>query len=179
MGPKTIYTGRKFRLELCFGADPVGAPREYEVIRHPGAAVILPLLADGRIVMIQNDRPAVSRTLLELPAGTIDPPESPEVCAARELTEETGYAAAMLEPLASFYSTPGICDERMYVFLAQGLTPGTARLEPGEKIATIPMEYSDVLASIEAGRVIDAKTLVAVLYYDRFRRCSGGAAGAD
>lgn len=178
LGPRTVYSGRKIRLDLRPSVDTDGRTREYEVIVHPGAAVILPLLNDGRVVMIRNQRIAVGRALLELPAGTIDPPEAPAGCAARELTEETGYRAAIMEPLVSFFSSPGISDELMHVFVARGLEPDATRLEPGEKIETVPMEYVDVLDAVRDGRVQDAKTIVAVLFYDRFRRAGRGDAGA-
>lgn len=178
MGPRTVYSGRKVRLELRQSVDTDGRTREYEVIVHPGAAVILPILDDGRVVIIRNQRIAVGRTLLELPAGTIDPPEAPAVCADRELTEETGFRAARMEPLLSIYSSPGISDELMHVFVAQGLTPDATRLEPGEKIETVPMKYEDVLDAVHDGRIQDAKTIVAVLFYDRFRRAGRGESGA-
>src|SRR5262249_10806842 len=113
-----VFEGRKFRVERSTRTEIDGHQRVLEVIRHPGAAVILPILDAGRIVLIQNYRPAIERELLELPAGTIDPPESPLTCALRELKEETGYTAQQISPLVSFYSTPGICDEQMHVFVA-------------------------------------------------------------
>jgi len=132
--------------------------------------VILPLLADGRVVLIRNERPAVEAELLELPAGTLDPPEPAIECARRELTEETGYRAGRLEPLVSFYSTPGICNEHMHAFVARELTPGETEHEPSERIRVTPMEYEDTLRAIGDGRIVDAKTMVTLLYYDRYVR---------
>ena len=91
-------------------------------------------------------------------------------CALRELAEETGYRAGRLRPLVSFYSTPGFCTERMYAFVAEELEPGETALDPGEEIRVVPMEYADALAAIADGRITDGKTIVTLLYYDRFER---------
>lgn len=163
-----VYHGRRFRIERRAARDADDGAREYDIIRHPGAAVILPILKDGRVVMIENHRVAIDRELIELPAGTIDPPESPRECAARELTEETGYRADTFEPLMSFFSSPGICDEHMHVFLARGLTPGPTALDAGERIVTRTMPLADALAAIGAGRIVDAKSIAALLYFERF-----------
>ena len=165
----TVFESKKFRIERReFDLD--GAHHVYDIVVHPGAAVILPVLPDGRLVLIQNYRVAVGRELLELPAGTLDAPESPETCAARELAEETGYRAAHVEPLVSFYSTPGILTERMHVFLATGLTAGPPAREPGEQIRLAPTSHPAALQSIRDGRICDGKTILALLYYDRFVR---------
>lgn len=144
------------------------APRATDIVVHPGAAVILPILDDGRIVMIRNHRITIERELLELPAGTLDPPEPPLECARRELAEETGYTAARLDPLVSFYATPGFCTEQMHAFAATGLTPGAPRHEPGERIRVTPMALEAAIAAVGDGRICDAKTMVTLLYYDRF-----------
>ena len=101
---------------------------------HPGAVVVLPLLDDGRIVMIHNFRHTMEEELLELPAGTLAPGEPPIDAARRELSEETGYAAGSVEPFITFYTLPGICTERMHAFIATDLRAGEQRLEPGEQI---------------------------------------------
>lgn len=165
-----VYQGRKFWIERRLEPDASGTPRAYEVIRHPGAAVILPIMDDGRVVLIANHRVSVDADLLELPAGTIDPPEDPRTCAERELIEETGYRARSFESLVSFYSSPGICDERMHVFVASGLAAGQAALEAGERIVTRLTPFEEALQAIRAGRIVDAKSIVALLYYDRFVR---------
>ncbi len=140
-----------------------------ETVQHPGAVVILPLLADGRVCLISNFRTAVGQTLIELPAGTLEPPEPPEATARRELEEETGYCAETIEPLCQFFMSPGILNERMHVYLASGLKPGPARLEPGEQIETWLVPWSEALAMAEDGRIQDAKTLTALFWYDRRR----------
>lgn len=163
-----VYQGRKFWIEKRLEPDASGTPRSYEVIRHPGAAVILPIMNDGRVVLIANHRVSVETDLLELPAGTIDPPEDARTCAERELIEETGFRASAFDPLVSFYSSPGICDERMHVFVARGLIAGETALEAGERIVTHAMSFADALDAIRDGRIIDAKSIVALLFFDRF-----------
>ncbi len=166
--PDVVFRGRKFRVERRVAPDRHGRSRSYDLVVHPGAAVILPILDDGRVLLIRNYRLAVDRELLELPAGTLEPPEPPEACARRELAEETGWRAARMEPLLSFYSTPGICTEHMHAFVATGLSAGATALEPGERITPCPMRWTDALDAIRSGRITDAKTLVTLLYYDAF-----------
>lgn len=168
--PEVVFTGRKFRVEAQQVTLADGAAFRMEVIRHPGAAVILPLLPDGRILFIDQLRRSIGRRLLELPAGTLDDGEDPAECARRELAEETGYVAGEIQPLVDFYSTPGICDERMIVFVATRLTAGPAAPEPQEDIRICPMEYEEALRATRNGRIRDAKSLVGLLYFDRFRR---------
>jgi ADP-ribose pyrophosphatase len=150
-----------------------GSVHAYEYVVHPGAAVILPLLPDGRVVLIGNHRPVVDRELLELPAGTLDPQEQPRDCARRELAEETGYRAGRVEPLVSFYSSPGICTELLHAFVATELTEGPHQREAGEQIRLVVLPWEQVLAAIAAGRIVDGKTIAALLYYDRFGRAPG------
>ncbi|MFQ5805095.1 MAG: NUDIX hydrolase [Phycisphaerae bacterium] len=168
-----VYEGRNFRVEQRDVRGRDGKERRYDLVVHPGAAVVLPILNDGRVVLISNHRFAVGQDLLELPAGTLDPPEPALECARRELVEETGYRAGKLEPLLSFYSTPGICTERMHAFVATELVLGERALDPGERIENTPMEYGEALRAIGDGRITDAKTIVTLLYYDRYVRERG------
>jgi ADP-ribose pyrophosphatase len=161
---------RKFAVRRRQVSAADGGLRPYDFVVHPGAAVILPILADGRVVLIANYRVVLERELLELPAGTLDPPEQPIECARRELAEETGYEAGRIEPLVSFYSSPGICTEHLHAFVATGLTPGPTRHEPGERIRLVPLSWVETLAAIRQQRIVDGKSIVALLYYDRFVR---------
>jgi ADP-ribose pyrophosphatase len=165
-----VFQGRKFFVEQAQHMDRHERPRSFEVVRHPGAAVILPLLDDGRVVLIRNHRPAVEQNVLELPAGTLDDAEPPEDCARRELQEETGYRASNWRPLLSFYSSPGFCDERLHAFLATGMQPGPTRHEASERITVTQMGYDQVLAAIGEERIEDGKTILTLLYYDRYVR---------
>ena len=166
----TIYAARKFKLVRHPHTLRDGTPHDYEVIRHPGAAVVLPLLADGRVVMIRNRRVAIGETLLELPAGTLDLPEPPLTCAHRELTEETGYRAAKMTPLVWFYSSPGFCDEKLYAFVASELTPGPPQPEASEDLETEILDWPAIMVAAQRGEIRDGKSLITILHYDRFVR---------
>ena len=169
-----VFIGRRFNVERLSVPGANGKSRPYEIVAHPGAAVILPLLDNGDVVLIRNCRPAVEQELLELPAGTLDD-ETPLACARRELTEETGYRAERVEPLVSFYSSPGICTERLHAFVATGLQPGPTRHEPDEQIRVTPLPHDEAIRAIADGRIVDAKTIVTLLYSDRFRRGKGAS----
>lgn len=145
-----------------------GSVHAREVARHPGAVTILPLLDDGRVCLIRNYRVAVDQTLIELPAGTLEPGEEPAATARRELEEETGYRAAEVRQLCEFYMSPGVLSERMVLFLATGLTGGPARLEGGEQIEPFVVSWDEAMALIERGEIRDSKTLVGLLWYDCF-----------
>jgi ADP-ribose pyrophosphatase len=144
-------------------ADGRRHPRQ--IVHHPGAVVLLPLLDDGRVVLIRNCRIAVGEALIELPAGTLDPGEEPLEAARRELAEETGYRARSLKLLTIFYSSPGILDERVHLFLATGLMPGPRDLQGGEEIETLVVAWKEALEMVRSGAIRDAKTLVGLLYY--------------
>ncbi len=143
-----------------------------ETIQHPGAVVILPLLSDQRVCLIRNQRIAVCQTLIELPAGTLEPGENPAVTAQRELSEETGYRADRIERLGEWLMSPGILNERMHVFVATGLSPGPTALEAGEQIEPLVVDWSHALEMVRNGEIVDAKTVAAILFYDRFHEPS-------
>jgi ADP-ribose pyrophosphatase len=144
-----------------------------QVVLHPGAVVIVPMVDADRVCLIRNERVAVRKTLVELPAGTLEPPEPPRECAERELREETGYAASEWHELPGFYMSPGILCERMHVFVAEGLTAGDPAREAGEQIDNLVVSWDDGLAMIDRGEIEDAKTIAALLAWDRRRRVAG------
>ena len=168
---QVVYDGKKVRLEIHHLEDPDTEKRhKREVCVHPGAVVVLPLLPDGRVVLIRNYRYAVGESLLELPAGTLERGEEPINCAGRELIEETGYTAGRLKSLGSFFTSPGILSERMYAFAAYDLRPGEATPEEGEQIEVRPTAWDDVLDMIRSGAINDAKTIAVVLTFGQFHR---------
>jgi ADP-ribose pyrophosphatase len=165
---ETLLQGVKFDVELRRVPTHDGGTATREVVVHPGAVVVLPLLDDGRVVLIRNHRFAIDETLWELCAGTLEPGEQPAATAARELVEETGYEAARMDPLTTFYTSPGICTERMYAFLATGLTEVGQRLEATERIEVEHRSLAEVLEMIRSGEVRDGKSIATVLYYEAF-----------
>ena len=134
----------------------------YQIIRHPGGVAVLPLHDDGTVTFIRQLRPAVAEFLLELPAGRLSPEEEPEACGRRELLEETGLTAERFDSLGFIHPTPGICDERIYLYLATGLTQGEAEQEPYEDIETLRLPYIQALELAKSGAITDSKTVVAL-----------------
>jgi len=171
--PDVLFSGGRFRVVRRVQVTPDGQKHLRPIIEHPGAVTILPLIDPQRICLLRNYRVAVERELIELPAGTLEPAEDPAHTAARELAEETGYRARRIELLTTFYTSPGILDERMYLYVASGLEPGPQALEPGEQIETWIVSWDEALAMARDGRIRDAKTLVGLLYGDRFLRQHG------
>jgi len=136
-----------------------------EAVIHPGAVVILPLLSDREVIMIRNERFIVDECLWELPAGTLEPEETPKDTAERELLEETGYKADRISPLCSFYTTPGFSNEKMYAFAAQGLCFVGQDLDDTENITTEALGWDKILKMIKEGAIHDGKTIAVLLYY--------------
>jgi len=174
LATRRVYAGRVVRLDVDTVRFPDGSTGELELIRHPGAAAVVPCLTDPKgsdptILMIKQYRYAAGGSLWEVPAGTLDPNEAPVACARRELLEETGVTAERLEPLSAILTTPGFTDEIIHLFMASGLRRGTAAPERDEFIEAVPRPLSEVLAGIRDGEIRDAKTMVAILYMARFR----------
>lgn len=166
----TLLTTRRFRVVEVAETLPDGKVLKRSVIRHPGSVVVVPLVGDRQVCLIRNFRVAVDRVLIELPAGTLEPNEDPQECAARELLEETGYRAQRVRLMHAFYAAPGILDENMRLFVADGLVEEAAAREVGEQIENLVVDWDDALSMIYDGRIEDAKTIVGLLYYDGIRR---------
>lgn len=164
-----LLSGKRFRVVRRYRRLRCGTVLSREIVVHPGAVTILPLIDRDRVCLIRNYRSAVGRTLLELPAGTLEAGEDPAVCAARELAEETGYRAGRLERACEFFMSPGILDERMYVFVASELTAGESALEVGEEIERVVVAWDEAMRLVRSGDIQDAKSLVGLMWYDRFR----------
>lgn len=138
-----------------------------EVVEHPGAVAILPVLDNGDIVLVRQYRHAVGRELLELPAGTCEPGEPPELTAARELQEETGYHAAAWELLTRFFVSPGWCNEELIVYRAHGLRAVEQALEEDETLAVAVVRPSEIPGLMRDGVIADAKTMTALVLHLR------------
>lgn len=163
---RTIYQGKMIRLiqEIL----KVGGRRMMrETIQHPGAVVIVPLLDHSRIVFVRQYRRAIRRELLELPAGTLERGERRDVCARRELQEETGWRASRMHRIGQFYAAPGFISEQLTVFLAKGLTRVPAQPDPDEDVRPVILTFHAALAKIRSGAICDAKTIIGVLFARR------------
>jgi ADP-ribose pyrophosphatase len=163
-----VYTGKVFGVRRDEVVEPSGVHATREVITHPGSVVVLPVLPDKRIVLIRQYRHATRQYLLELVAGRIDNGESPKKAAARELIEETGYRAKKFTIFLDVFPTPGFLEERMYILLAEGVTPGEAHPEEDERIEARAYTRKELENLIHTGKIRDAKTVAGVLYYLRF-----------
>jgi len=167
MDSETLFRSQRFNVERLKYETQSGEEMTKDVVRHPGSVAIVPLLEDGQICLIRNRRVTVNQTLLEIPAGTMEPPEPPEACAFRELVEETGYRADKMELLTTFFPAPGILDEKMFLYLATGLKLGKHAREKGEEIENEIVSLEQAMKQIESGEIHDAKTMLGLMFLDR------------
>ena len=143
-----------------------GIEEEYDYIHHDGAAAVLPVTKDGKILMVRQYRNALDRFTLEIPAGKLDAPDEPKIeCAARELEEETGFRSETLEFLMTVNTTVAFCDEQIGVYIAKDLIPSKQHLDADERIDVEEWEVKDLLDMIYTGKMTDAKTIAAILAY--------------
>src|SRR5438477_12932137 len=166
---KRIHSGRVIDLDVDSVRFPDGSIGQLEMIRHPGAAAVVHFASDPRgpdptVLLIQQYRYATNGTLIEIPAGRLNPGEDPKTCAERELLEEVGVKAGRIERLTTIWTTPGFTDERIHLFLATDLTAGQHAREPDEFIEVTPRPLSEVLKLIRSGAIADAKTALALLF---------------
>ena len=171
---RRVYTGRVLNLDVDRVRFPNGREGELELVRHPGASAVVPFLSDPggsdpQVLLLRQYRYAAEGWLYEIPAGVLGPGEDPEVCARRELKEETGCDAARVERLTTIYTTPGFTDERIHLFLAVGLEHGVTAHEHDEFIEVETMSLSRTLALIEQGEIKDGKTIVGLLFAAGYR----------
>jgi ADP-ribose pyrophosphatase len=171
---RVIYRGRKFDLALQPMPLADGATKEYEVVVHRGSVALVPMVDDRHVCLLRNVRPSVGETLIEIPAGTIDPGESPDTTAPRELAEETGYRAGKITRLAEWYASPGFLTERMFLYLCEGLTPGATAHQPDEQIQPWVVAWDEAVRMATDGRIRDAKSMLAILLCEHRRREARG-----
>lgn len=165
MHAEHLLRSRVFSVERLSYETLSGQSVKRDVVRHPGSVAILPLLADGRICLIKNHRVAVDETLIEVPAGTMEPPEPALDCAYRELIEETGYRADGMKLISRFYPAPGILDEEMHLFVATDLEEGDPARELGEQIENYVVTADEAKRLVADGSIKDAKTLISILLW--------------
>jgi ADP-ribose pyrophosphatase len=163
-----VYEGPIFGIRRDEVIEPSGVRTTREVVTHPGSVVVLPVLPDGQILLIQQYRHATRQYLWELVAGRMDPGETPQKAAARELIEETGFRAKRFRVFLDVFPTPGFLEERMFILLAEGLTAGKAEPEEDEKIISRAYNPKQLEEMIRSGKLRDAKSIAGILFYFRF-----------
>lgn len=160
---ETLHSGRMLHLVRETVVLPNGHQTTLELVRHPGAAAVVPVDATGDVLLVRQYRHATGGYLLEVPAGKLDPGEEPEICARRELIEETGFRATRVIPLGVIWPTPGFCDERIWLYAAFGLLPDRQATEPDEVLALERLPWAEAVERAEDGRIEDAKSVCALL----------------
>lgn len=174
LSTERAWTGRLLAVDRDRVRAPNGTELELEMIRHRGAAAVVPLLSpldsdDPHVLLIHQYRYAADGMIWEIPAGVLEPGEDPAECARRELREEAGAEAEEIEHLTTMFTTPGFTDERIHLFLATGIRAGAASPNQDELIEAHARPLSHVLAMIRDGEIVDGKTIVALMYVAGFR----------
>lgn len=161
-----IFSGRVISLQVDEVQLPNGKKTKRELVKHPGAVAIIAITDDNKLVMVEQYRKALEKTIIEIPAGKLEKGEVPQVCARRELEEETGYVCSELTLLTSFYTSPGFADEIIYVYLAKGLQKkeDAAGLDEDEFVNVMELTVDEALQAVAEQQIHDAKTVYAVQY---------------
>jgi ADP-ribose pyrophosphatase len=154
-----VYRGRAIHVRVDSVVKPNDTKTSREIVEHVDCVVILPIDSKGNILLVRQFRHAVNKEMLELPAGSIDPGETPEEAAIRELREETGYKPGMVEKLGGFYAAPGYCTEYLHFFRASELVRSPLTAEDTDEIELVPISPADVTGLIASGQIYDAKTI--------------------
>jgi ADP-ribose pyrophosphatase len=161
-----IYDGRIIKVKVDEVLLPNGRTAKREIVNHQGAVAVLPLTTDGRMVAVRQFRKPLERTIVEIPAGKLEPGEEPLACAKRELEEETGYQAAKYDHLSSFYTSPGFADEIMHLYVATGLTKGESRPDEDEFVEVLELTLEEAKELHRTGEICDAKTVAALFAWE-------------
>ncbi|TDA33488.1 MAG: ADP-ribose pyrophosphatase [Hadesarchaea archaeon] len=160
-----VFRGRRLSVKLAYLPLPSGKLVFREVVEHPGAVAVLPLLERDKILLLKQYRPAIGKWIYEIPAGTVEKGEDYLECARRELEEETGYKARRMEKLFEMYLAPGYSTEKLHSFLASDLEPSSPRRDLGEEIKVVKVPFEKALKMIESNRIEDAKTIATLLFF--------------
>jgi ADP-ribose pyrophosphatase len=165
MSHQEVYRGKIVTLHVDTIRQPSGRTTIREVVLHPGGVAAIPVLDDGHLLLIRQFRYPIGKFILELPAGKLDSGQPPLDTIARELEEETGYCAGILTHECTFYTTPGISNESIHLFIARDLTRSTQHLEEGEHITVEAYSLEECLQKIKTGEISDGKTILGILWY--------------
>lgn len=170
---RSVYEGRVVDLSVDRVRMPNGKTTELEVIRHPGAAAMVPLTELGDVLLVRQYRYATGGWLVEVPAGKLDEGEAPEICAARELEEEVGMKPAELVPLGWIWTTPGFTDEKIWLYLCRGLSPAQQDLQDDEVLTVESSSLPEAVEMVHRGEICDGKSVCALLRADAYLRGEG------
>ncbi|MBD1372978.1 NUDIX hydrolase [Hazenella sp. IB182357] len=162
---ESIYSGKVVHLQIDEVLLPNGKKSKREIVKHPGAVGVVAITEEQKILLVRQFRKALEKTILEIPAGKLEPGEDPATCAIRELEEETGYCAMHVRPIASFYTSPGFADELLYVYQAEQLTLGQQHTDDDEFVEVVSLTLDECFASIQKGEICDAKTVLAIYHW--------------
>ena len=165
---ESIYKGKIISLDVEQIRLPNGGQATREIVRHPGAVCVIAIL-DGKLLVVDQYRKALGKTIMEIPAGKLEPGEDPMEAAMRELEEETGYSCGSLRKLSSFYTAPGFCDELIHLYLAEDLHEGEAHPDEDEFLDVLTLTPEEAERYMAEGRIQDAKTLMAVQAWELAR----------
>jgi ADP-ribose pyrophosphatase len=167
MPREIVHVGRKIRVAVDTTTTADGQTIRRDVVLHPGAVVILPVLDADHVVLLRNHRFTIDETLWEVPAGTVEPNEPLQTCAERELAEETGYTAAKWRSLGYLYASPGVLNEKLHLFIAEDLTAGPPRPEADEQLQAVTVRLDEAIRMCLSGEIKDAKTITSLLLWER------------
>jgi len=162
---ETIFQGRIIRLVARDLVLPNGRRTKFHIVEHPGAVAIVPVHANGDVVLLKQFRPSIGEEIYEIPAGTIEKGEAPLATAKREIIEETGFKAKQWSKIAEFYTAPGFCTERMHVYVAKGLSPAQLPGDADEILKPVRMSIDAALKLIRTQKIRDAKTIAGLMIY--------------
>jgi ADP-ribose pyrophosphatase len=163
LSTERVYTGRLLKIDRDRVLLPNGGTTDLEMVRHPGAAAVVPFVSDDEILLVRQFRYATQGFIYEVPAGTLNQGEAPEACAAREVQEEVGHRAGRFEHLASIYTTPGFTDEVIHLYIARDLQPVPQQLDHDEVLTVERLRFAEAIAMIRDGRLVDSKSICALL----------------
>jgi ADP-ribose pyrophosphatase len=172
LSSRLVYQGRVVRLRVDTVRMPSGRETTREIVEHDDCVAVIALDADGKVFLVKQFRKAVGKELLEIPAGGIDPGETPEAAVSREMREETGYRPRKVEWLGGFYSAPGYATEYLYLYLATDLIPSQLFAEDTEGISLVRVAPEEIPELISSGSICDAKSVAGLLSYLEYRKAS-------